>query len=459
MTAFDVDDLMELMKPTRAEKELALRRDADVTPMREGRLDLVALNTVTPRQVRWLKPGLIPLRTLTLVAGVGGLGKSTWLAGITAETSRGDLLDSTPGAVVLVSFEDAVDEGLRPRVEAAQGDLTLVHAIVSRDLDGIDPVQLPRDVDELELRVRDVNARLVVIDPVVAAIDVSLDAHKDQHVRSVLARLARMAVRTECAVALVGHLNKTPSRDAYVRVANSVAFWNASRSVVLITEDPEDPDTHRLVVQRKANYSRLQPVERHRIDEVQLGSIDVVTGDYVVTSRMTFVEHADDVDGADVLAVRDSSTDRASRPARRFLGEVLGNGEWHESAGLKKLAAASGIAERTLQRAADDLGVEHERRGFPASTWWKLPQSGRVLSHMDGATDAYDANPHGSTGSDVDETTAPSVPPRTGTGVMRDGTDGRPANVCDAGTSPALCVETGRCVDVERQADDDTKEA
>ena len=40
-------------------------------------------------------------------------------------------------------------------------------------------------------------------------------------------------------------------------VANSVAFWNASRSVVLITEDPDEPDAHRLVTQRKANYARL----------------------------------------------------------------------------------------------------------------------------------------------------------------------------------------------------------
>ena len=41
------------------------------------RLQLRALADVEARQVRWLVPGLIPLRTLTLVAGVGGLGKST----------------------------------------------------------------------------------------------------------------------------------------------------------------------------------------------------------------------------------------------------------------------------------------------------------------------------------------------------------------------------------------------
>ena len=65
--------------------------------------------------------------------------------------------------------------------------------------------------------------------------------------------------------------------------------------------------------------------------------------------------------------------------ARRDQGEVskaadwlkgmLADGDWHDSAGLKKLAAAQDISERTLERAAGEvLGVEYERRGFPSST-------------------------------------------------------------------------------------------
>src|SRR5262249_47516218 len=41
-----------------------------------GGLRLRALSEVEPRQVQWLVPGMIPLRALTLVAGIGGLGKS-----------------------------------------------------------------------------------------------------------------------------------------------------------------------------------------------------------------------------------------------------------------------------------------------------------------------------------------------------------------------------------------------
>src|SRR5215212_5295854 len=92
------------------------------------------LSSVVPQRVRWLVPGLIPLRTLTLVAGVGGLGKSTYLAGVAAKASRGELLDGDPAHVLIISFEDPAAEVLRPRVEAAGGNLERVHEVVVDEL-------------------------------------------------------------------------------------------------------------------------------------------------------------------------------------------------------------------------------------------------------------------------------------------------------------------------------------
>jgi hypothetical protein len=322
---------------------------------------LRALSTVTPRQVRWLVHGLIPLRTLTLIAGVGGLGKSTWLLAQAAELSRQGI------ATVVVSFEDTAAEILRPRVEAAQGDSDLVHEMYWEG-DGLATVQLPRDLLDLQRLVHSVEAKLIVIDPIVAAIETSLDAHKDQHVRHVLDWLARLAVDEDAAVALVGHLNKAPSTEAYIRVANSIAFWNACRSVVLVTEDGDDEDS-RLVAQRKANWARLRPVERHRVEEVLLPDmLDPETGERIVTSRMVFVEVADDVEGADVLGPKTTKTETAET----LLAAMLADGDWHESAGVKTLMGAAGFSERTVQRASKDLGVESERRGMPSSTWWRL---------------------------------------------------------------------------------------
>jgi putative DNA primase/helicase len=323
--------------------------------------------------VRWLVPGLIPLRTLTLVAGVGGLGKSMWLAGIAARLSVGALDGHGSADTVILSYEDTAAEVLRPRVEAAGGDPSRVHVIVREHRDYVEPVALPRDVLRVEELVRSVEAKQLVVDPIVAAIVTELDAHKDQHVRAVLARLAELSEQADCAVAIVGHLNKAPCTDAYIRVANSVAFWNAARSVVLVTEDNGDDDL-RLVAQRKANYAGLRPVERHRIEPVELPHlVDVVDGRPIRTARMAFVEFAEDVDGADVLGPPKTTK---TETAETLLAALLADGDWHEADGVKRLMHAAGYAERTIQRAAKFMGVENERRGFPSATWWRISLAG-----------------------------------------------------------------------------------
>lgn len=367
-----------------------LRTDAASAEKTSGprrRFRLRPLAEVTPRAINWLVPGMIPMRTLTLVAGVGGLGKSTYLAAVAAQLSTGEL--GEPGDTIIVSFEDPAEEVLRPRIEAAGGDLTRVHEFACEG-DGIDQLQLPTDLEELQDIVSSVPAKFVIFDPIVAAIDVALDAHKDQHVRKVLGGLAALAEEGTLAMALVGHLNKAPSADAYIRVASSVAFWNASRSVVLVTEDPDQPDDLRLVTQRKANWARIRPVERHRIETIVLpGTVDPDTGKPIETSRMVFVEVANDIDGSEVLHTKSPK----SGNARAFLAQALADGDWHDSAGLKTLASGIGISQRTLVRAANDLQVETERRGFPSTTWWRLPagatadtKSRQPLSHILGAT-------------------------------------------------------------------------
>lgn len=335
---------------------------------------LRALSTVTPRQVRWLVPGLVPLRALTLVAGVGGLGKSTWAL------ARASELSLQGQDTIIVSFEDPAAEMQRPRVDAAGGDAARVHEMWL-PAGGIEVVQLPRDLDDLQRLIRSVRAKLVVIDPVVAALETSFDAHKDQHVRAVLSRLAAIVEEEQAAAVLIGHLNKAPSTDAYIRVANSTAFWNACRSVVLVTED--DDEDMRLVAQRKANWARRAAVERHRVEEITLWEqLDPETGEPIRASRMLFVEQADDVDGADVLS---QNTTKAEQ-AESLLAVTLADGEWHESTAVKELLATRGVSERTVQRAANRLRVDTDRRGMPSSTWWRLPAVAPNSSPNNGAT-------------------------------------------------------------------------
>jgi hypothetical protein len=182
---------------------------------------------------------------------------------------------------------------------------------------------------------------------------------------------------------------------------------------VLVTEDGDDGDGLRLIAQRKANLGPCAPIERHRIGEVVLpDTFDPETGERVVTSRMAFVEIADDVTPSDVLG---SQATTKTETAETLLAALLADGEWHESGGVKKLLEAAGFNEKLAQRVAKTLGVEHERRDFPAVTWWRLPVATSPVATSTGSLDVATGE-NGSTKPFSSRDKAPVTNPGVATG-------------------------------------------
>jgi KaiC/GvpD/RAD55 family RecA-like ATPase len=322
-----------------------------------------------PRNIVWAVPGFIPAGKLAMVAGEGGLGKSTWALSRCADlTKQGD-------SVVYVSFEDEAEDFLVPRALAAGADTTRLWDLSIPTPDGLVDLRLPQDLETIRAAVEHHKAKLLVLDPIVAAVDMKIDTHKDQHVRVVLARLKRLAEETRCAVLMVAHLNKGASTDAYLRVGNSVAFQNAARSVVLVVKDKwSGEDGYVLVAQSKKNLAPSVLVQRHAFEEVELpGVLDPLTGKPVSAASLTFVENALDVDADDILKGPDKVT--MTDKADDFLLAELADGEWKNSQHLRALAEQRGLSESTLKRSAAALGVENERRGQGSEhvTYWRLP--------------------------------------------------------------------------------------
>jgi hypothetical protein len=347
--------------PPRQSQAKPKRRAVSRRPLRE----------IAPERVELLAGTPVPIGTPSLFAGVGGLGKSA------LALSYAKRVTDQGGAVLVISYEDAAGAVLRPRFEALGGDLDRLYVLEVDSLEG--EVSFPMDLPELDRHVVETEARLVIVDPVSASIDLKLDAHRDQDVRVVLGQLARLAERERFAVLQIAHLNKAPGADPYFRINGSTAFYNAARLVVTVTQDAADPDWQRIVAAHKYNYGAVPEPERWRVVPVTIdtpaGPIDVMT--------LEFVEVAADVSREDVLAP--TSLDKTDT-AVGFLRDALADGDWHDSLGLKALAGARRIAERTLKRAAVELDVEYESRGFPRSTWWRLPQSGQTLGPDVGPT-------------------------------------------------------------------------
>jgi hypothetical protein len=336
---------------------------ATKTSARARKVQRRAVAAVEMREIEYLdRRRHVPLRTITTYAGEGGLGKSCLVLAVAAEvTRRGE-------AALLVTYEDALAEVVAPRFTALQGDRELLHELFVDFEDGA--LVLPADLGDLRAHVEETGASMLIVDPLSASLDVRLDSHRDAHLRAVTGQLSRLADDYRLAVVCVAHLTKEPVSDAYRRVGGSAALYNGSRSLFSVTRCPVDPEDGRILVQHKANYARRLPPERWRAEAVLVAGS---AGKPIEALTMRYVGVADDVDPNSVLG---SHAPGVLDEARDFLLGALADGEWHDSAGLKKFA---GVHERTLQRAAQALDVKAERRGFPASTWWRLPTVATAL--------------------------------------------------------------------------------
>jgi hypothetical protein len=160
---------------------------------------------ITPEPVRFAWAERFPLGALALVAGEGGLGKSTLLVEQHARASRGELegeLEGEPAPSLIITSEDHAASVVIPRLIVAGADLDLV-GVVGINAGGAGGlVTFPDDLPALEERIRETGARLLSIDPVVAALSGQVDSHKDHSIRRVLGPLALLAER--CNVAVVG---------------------------------------------------------------------------------------------------------------------------------------------------------------------------------------------------------------------------------------------------------------
>jgi AAA domain/Primase C terminal 1 (PriCT-1)/Bifunctional DNA primase/polymerase, N-terminal len=335
-------------------------RETTSTSKRRRELRRRATSAITARPVEWLVPNVVPLGTLSLVAGVGGLGKSAlalaWAAEVTREGSN----------ALVVSYEDAAEQVIRPRFEALDGDLERLFELSIDPLEG--SISFPLDLDELSRHALETEARLIVIDPVSASLDIKLDAHKDAHMRVVLGQLAKLAERLNLAIVMIAHLNKAPGADPYLRINGSTAFYNASRSVLTVTRDG-DEEAYRLVAHHKSNYGMLAPVERWRLETVEVPS---ESGPLVV-ARLVFLEVAEDVSREDVLQP-------PAAPEKRGEAEALILAELAEgsrlSAEVKAIGVEAGISAATTKRAATALEVvvEEETTDSGRVTFWTLPE-------------------------------------------------------------------------------------
>lgn len=314
-------------------------------------------------RVSWLVPGRFPAASLSLVEGRKGLGKSTILAALCAQTTGGPTFPGvkkkTPTSVIWLGAEEDTATMILPRLKAAGTDMKRVFSPAADKETGRAPrLHFPTDLEILETAIDRHGVRVVVLDPWQSYADLTLDLHQEQHARSVLEPLADLAARSGCAIVMARHLRKGTFGPALDQGMGSVAIGNVCRAVSRVDKHPTLPDLRTLSVVA-CNLAERAPTLTYRIASAPGGGGRI---DWVGTS------------GLDADSLAEAAGDEGFRDARgdalRLLRSAIKD-RWVRTNEIMTEAKLAGVSDGTLRRAKAELGVQARRRSSGGVGYWE----------------------------------------------------------------------------------------
>jgi hypothetical protein len=335
---------------------------------------LIRATEISTESVGWLWPGRIPYRAITLLEGPPGVSKSVLTYDLTGRVTSGRPMpgesETKPAAgVVLLQAEDSISGVVLPNLRASGADLSNVvlldkHRFLSR------PFNLPTDLSLVEEAVKDVHARLLVIDPFTAFVEAN--TNNDVAIRRVLGPLLELAERNDVAVLVVRHLRKSGARHSLYGGAGSIGIIAIARSSLLIGRDPGNESKYRhILALNKGNLADAASLSFQTVKHLD-GEITV---EWLGESQYS----ADDINEAD----NSTSEYTALQEAMYVLYAILSEGSVPAS-DVIRIAKKAGVSERTLKRAKRSLRIKSIKKGssYDSRWFWMLPEDDTLLQPL-----------------------------------------------------------------------------
>ena len=313
-------------------------------------LQMIKMSEIQSQEVAWLWYPFIPYGKLTIVQGDPGDGKTMLVLNIAAKLSKGEGIDSEmkltePLTVIYQSAEDGLADTVKPRLEAAGANCENI-SVIDESIKSLSMID-----ERLEEAVIRTKAKLLILDPIQAYLGGDMDMNRANEARDMTKKLAALAEKYQCAIVLVGHMNKAAGNKAAYRGMCSIDFFAVARSVLLVGR-VEGEANIRAVVQIKNNLAAFGRPKAFELSEDGFHWL----GDYEIT--------ADEVLGG--IAPKANKLEQA----KRLLREVAETNNAMQSNEIFNLAEEQGISRRTLENAKKELSIRAKR--INNSWYWEL---------------------------------------------------------------------------------------
>ena len=313
-------------------------------------LQMIKMSEIQSQEVAWLWYPFIPYGKLTIVQGDPGDGKTTLVLNIAAKLSKGEGIDremklTEPLTVIYQSAEDGLADTVKPRLEVTGANCENI-SVIDESIKSLSMID-----ERLEEAVIRTKAKLLILDPIQAYLGGDMDMNRANEARDMTKKLAALAEKYQCAIVLVGHMNKSAGNKAAYRGMGSIDFFAVARSVLLVGR-VEGEANIRAVVQIKNNLAAFGHPKAFELSEDGFHWL----GDYEIT--------ADEVLGG--IAPKANKLEQA----KRLLREVAETNNAVQSNEIFNLAEEQGISRRTLENAKKELGIRAKR--INNSWYWEL---------------------------------------------------------------------------------------
>lgn len=338
----------------------------------DRQLHIVEASSLRSRPTKWIWPGYIAAKSQTMLTGRPGLGKSQFLAATVASATTTKPFPGQataihePMNVLMLSDEDAIEETVRPRLEAAGANLDRVkflRGVIRKDSNDHRYI-LSEDGDLIKAAVRQHKIGLITIDPITGYFG-KTNSHQTTDVRHSLRPLGDVSEETGVSVLTLTHPSKGSGQRAIDQFIGSQAFIAMCRIGLMAIEevefdlDGERKETGRFLITCVKNNLAEKPAPiAYRIVPVTIPG-ENCEGDHadVHTSYLDFAQEAPTVTADEALDRANARPSRESPQLKRaldFLQSFLSGGGKPKK-DVEEAAGGQFISPATLRRACDKL--------------------------------------------------------------------------------------------------------